>query len=463
MNVTASRRAPGPRGLRLVCSLPDFAPNRILGAVERARKRYGDVVRFRAGPREEVFFVSHPDLVWRVLVADAKEFPKVYEGKKEPSGMGLVLGEGLLTSRDHESWFARRRAMQPEFHRQRIAGMASEMAAAGERMLKRWEQSYSPGDTFDLHGEMTRLTLDVVNRTMFSADVADEAEEVGRAATAAARFVFERCKNPVAPPLWAPTRANREFREAVATIDRVALGIVRARRVAHEAGEEPRGDLLDMLLCSRDADTGERIGEQEVLDEAKTIFSTGHETTANTLTWTFYLLTQNPEVGKKLRTELDQVLGGRAPSDTDLPNLHYARRIFDEALRLYPPVPFVIRRAAKDTEVGEYKIPTGSTVIANIYSLHRHPGFWPEAEVFDPDRFSPELTAERNRGAYAPFGAGQHKCIGNNFALMEGPLLLALISQRFELRLAAEHSVEREVAISMRPKDGLYVNAYPRV
>lgn len=453
--------APGPRGLHLMSILPDFAPNRILGAAERLRKHYGDVVRFRVGPREW-FFVSHPDLAQRVLVADARKFPKSHEGAKKPLGMGLLLGDGLLTARDHESWLARRRAMQPEFHRQRIASMANEMAGAGERMLDRWERSFSPGDTFDLHGEMTRLTLDVVNRTMFSADVADEAEEVGSAATVAARFIFTNIKSPVAPPLWVPTQSNREFHKAVATIDHIVLGMVRARRAAHEAGEESRGDLLDMLLHSRNADTGERIGEQEVLDEAKTIFATGHETTANTLTWTFHLLARNPEADEKLRAELDEVLGDRPPIGADLPNLPYTRRVFDEALRLYPPVPFVPRRVAETTELGGYEIPAGSSVVVNIYSLHRHPGFWPESDAFAPDRFSPERKAERHREAYAPFGAGQRMCIGNNFSLMEGPLLLALISQRYEIGLAPGHPVEREVALSMRPKDGLYATAYPR-
>lgn len=461
MNMTAPSRAPGPRGLQLLSILPDSAPNRILDAAELARKRYGDVVRFRAGPREW-FFVSHPDLVKQVLETEARKFPKFHEGAKKPSGMGLLLGDGLLTARNHESWLARRRAMQPEFHRQRIASMAEEMAEAGERMLKRWERSYSPGDTFDLHDEMTRLTLDVVNRTMFSADVADEAEEVGRAATVAARFIFTNIKSPAAPPLWVPTRSNREFRKAVATIDHVVLGMVRARRAAHEAGEEPRGDLLDMLLHSRDADTGERMSEQEVLDEAKTIFATGHETTANTLTWTFHLLARNPGAGEKLRAELDEVLGDRPPVSADLPNLPYTKRVFDEALRLYPPVPFVPRRAAETTELGGYEIPAGSSVVVNIYSLHRHPGFWFEGDAFAPDRFSPERKAERHREAYAPFGAGQRMCIGKNFSLMEGPLLLALISQRYELGLAPSHSVEREVALSMRPKNGLYAAAYSR-
>jgi cytochrome P450 len=203
--------------------------------------------------------------------------------------------------------------------------------------------------------------------------------------------------------------------------------------------------------------------DQEVLDEVKTIFAAGHETTANALTWTWLLLSEHPEVGEKLVAELDTVLGGRAPDLADVPNLHFTRQVFDEALRLYPPVPALVRRVVRPSVLGGYEIPVGSRALISIYNIHRHPQFWEEPSRFEPERFSPEQRASDHGLAYIPFGAGQHKCIGNNLALMEGSLLLAMIAQRYELDLEPGRPVEREVAVTMRPKEGVYVRLRPRL
>jgi cytochrome P450 len=217
-----------------------------------------------------------------------------------------------------------------------------------------------------------------------------------------------------------------------------------------------------MLLDAEDAETGERMTDQEVLDEVKTVFAAGHETTANALTWTWLLLSEHPEAGEELRAELDAVLDGRPPTLADVPNLHYTRQVFDEVLRLYPPVPALVRRVIRATTLGSYEIPANSRALISIYNIHRHPGFWEEPTSFEPERFSPEHRASHHDLAYMPFGAGQHKCIGNNFALMEGPLLLAMIAQRYELGLVPKRPVEREVAVTMRPREGLYVRLRPR-
>jgi len=203
--------------------------------------------------------------------------------------------------------------------------------------------------------------------------------------------------------------------------------------------------------------------DQEVLDEVKTVFAAGHETTANALTWTWLLLSEHPEVREKLKAELDMVLGGHSPTSTDIPNLRYTKQVFDEVLRLYPPVPALVRRAVRPAMLHGYEIPVASRVLISIYNIHRHPRFWEEPTRFEPERFSPERKAAHQDLAYIPFGAGQHKCIGNNFALMEGPLLLAMIAQRYELELVPERPVELEVAITMRPKEGLYVRLRPRL
>ena len=456
-----AQRAPGPRGRFLVGNLRDFRGDRLIDTMEQARAKYGDVVRFRVGPRT-VHLVSHPDLTQEVLVKEKETFFKIQEGIDRKIGLGLVLGEGLLTNRDHNSWFVRRRMLQPVFHRRRIATMVDEMVAAGRKMLSRWEELYPPESVFDVREEMMRATLDVINRTMFGADVTEEAARVGTAMTVLTRYAFAQAGNPFSVPPWAPTRRNREFHRALETLDSVVMGLIRARQAARDSGERPRGDLLDMLLDAEDAETGERMTDQEVLDEVKTVFAAGHETTANALSWTWFLLCRYPEAGEKLKAELNTVLDGRQPTSADIPNLRYTRQVFEEALRLYPPVPALVRRAVRPATLGGCEIPVDSRVLISIYNIQRHPEFWEGPTRFEPERFSPERRSPRHDLAYIPFGAGQHKCIGNSLALMEGPLLLAMIAQCYELELVPGRLVEREVAITMRPKEGLYVTLRPR-
>src|SRR5919112_320764 len=456
------RRAPGPRGRFLIGSLRDFRGDRLIDTMEQARAKYGDVVRFRVGPRT-VNLISHPGLAREVLVREKETFFKIQEGTDKKIGLGLVLGEGLLTNRDHDSWFTRRRMLQPVFHRRRVAAMTDEMVAAGQKMLSRWEDLYAPEDVLDIHEEMMRVTLDVINRTMFGADVTQEASRVGMAMTILTRYAFEQAGNPFSVPPWVPTRRNREFQRALETIDSVVLGLIRARQAARDSGEPPRGDLLDMLLDAEDAETGGRMSDQEVLDEVKTVFAAGHETTANALTWTWLLLSEHPEAGEKLKAELDAMLGKRPPTSADLPNLHYTRQVFEETLRLYPPVPALVRRVVRPTTLGNYEIRAASRILISIYNIHRHPEFWPRPTSFEPERFSPERKTFQHDLAYLPFGAGQHKCIGNNFALIEGTLLLAMVAQRYEFVLVAGRPVEREVAVTMRPREGLYVRLRSRL
>jgi cytochrome P450 len=457
-----AQRAPGPPGRFLVGSLRDFRGDRLLATMEQAWVKYGDIVRFRVGPRT-VHLISHPDVARQVLVRDKEAFFKIQEGTDKKIGLGLVLGEGLLTNRDRDSWFIKRRILQPVFHRRRIITMVDEIVTAGRTMLSRWEEIYAPEDVLDVHEEMMRVTLDVITRTMFGADVTREAGMVGTAMTVLTRYAFAQAGNPFSVPPWIPTRRNREFHQALKTIDSIVLGLIQARQMARERGEQPRGDLLDMLLDAEDAETGERMSDQEVLDEVKTVFAAGHETTANALTWTWLLLAENPEVGEKLKTELDAVLGGRPPASADLPHLRYTRQVFEEALRLYPPVPALVRRVVRPITLGNYEIPAASRCLISIYNTHRHPKFWQRPTRFEPERFSPEHKTSHHDLAYIPFGAGQHKCIGNNLALTEGTLLLAMVAQRYEFVLVPGRLVEREVAVTMRPRDGLYVRLRPRL
>ncbi len=447
--------APGPRGHLLVGHIPEFR-NDILDTVYQAWRQYGDVVKFQLA-NLPIHVVSHPDHAQSVLVQEKQTFVKLYD-PDHPVGLQLVLGQGLVTNSDTESWLMQRRMMQPMFHRKHIATMGAKMNTAGERLLERWSSEFTPQSVVNMSEEMMRVTLDIINQTMFSADVLDSAGVIGPAVSVAAEVSFKRAQNPLSLPLQLPTPQNRRFKEALKSVDNVLNAIISERRTSGER----RGDLLDMLLDAQDADTGERMNDRQIRDEVATIFGAGHETTANALTWSWYLLSQHPEVQQQMQAEIDSVLQGRTPTMEDLPNLPLVRYVFDEAMRLFPPAPLVPRQVAHDTELGGYALPKGSRIFVSIYNIHRHPEFWERPEQFDPWRFDPANAEKRHRLAFMPFGAGPRMCIGNNFALTEGPLLLAIIAQKYSVTLAQGHTVKPEVAITMRPHGGMPMQLHPR-
>lgn len=444
--------APGPRGHFLVGSLPEFTHD-LPGTMAHNFALYGDMVRYRVGPRT-IFVLSHPELSQEILVERQREFPK-FEGK---NGLGIVVGNGLIANVDHDSWLTQRRMMQPMFHRKRLAAMGDKLSAAGERMVNRWS-TYTPGTTVDVGQEMLQVTLDIITQTMFSADVLGQVGSIGPAVDVGIHYASYKLQNPFTAPASWPTPRNRAYAAAQQTLDRVIYGFINQRRAS---GEAP-GDLLDMLLEARDADTGAQMSDQQIHDEVLTIFAAGHETTANTLTFAWYLLSQYPQVLARLQAEIDTVLQGRTPTVADLPQLPYTQQVFKEAMRLYPAAPIVgPRRVLADTTVGGYSVPAGSRLIVSIYNIHRHPALWEKPLLFNPDRFAPEQSANRHHLAFMPFGAGPRKCIGNNLAEMEGPLLLAFGAQRYELRMQPGQPIETEMAITLRPKDGLQMTLHPR-
>jgi cytochrome P450 len=283
-------------------------------------------------------------------------------------------------------------------------------------------------------------------------DVTGEAEMVGRAFT----YVNERVGELTSQPfgnwlMYLPGQKNRRFWAAIKMLDEVVQKIVSERRQHNE----DRGDLLSMLMLARDEETGEMMDDKQLRDEVMTLLLAGHETTSNTLTWTWYLLSQHPEVEAKFHAELAAVLGGRVPMMEDLPKLTYTRMILDESLRLYPPVYALARGGIEADQVGGYDLPRRSIITMSPYLTHRHPEFWPEPEKFDPERFSPEEEAKRPRYAYVPFGGGPRQCIGNSFALTEAQLVLATVGQQYRLRLAPDYQMELEPLITLKPKGGL--------
>lgn len=426
---------PGPKG-ELIWGHTRLYRRDML-AFERALARdYGDVVSLRFGPRRAVL-IAHPNDIYKVLVAEADKFRKSVIYREL---LSRVLGNGLLTS-DGAFWQRQRRLVQPAFHHKRVLAYGAVMTAHAARMLETWR----PGEVRAINRDMMRLTLGIVCKTLFDADVSSDADRVALALTAVLELVDVALEAPIFLPEWWPSPHRRRQREARRILDEVVYSFIRRRR---ETGDT--GDLLSMLLAAQ-GEAGERMSDRQVRDEAVTLVLAGHETTANALTWTFVLLAQHPEVEAQLHAELDSVLAGRLPTVEDLRWLEYTSLVIKESLRLYPPAPTIGREALADVELGGYRIPKGTIVVIPVHVAHHDARWFPEPEKFDPLRFTKEKEAARPRFAYFPFGGGPRICIGNSFAEMEANLLLAAIAQRFRLRLADSAPIIPKATITLRP------------
>lgn len=411
-------------------------------------RRYGDAVRFRAGPIDAIL-LNHPEHAREVLVTGHRAFMK---------GQGLqeakrVLGEGLLTS-ESDVHRRQRRLIQPVFHHARIAGYGAVMAEEADRLTERWRD----GDVLDVHEEMTRLTLAIVGKTLFDTDVEErEAERVGTSLTLALEM-FERTTLPFHGLIErVPLPSNRRFERAREDLDAVVYGLIREHRARGD-----RGDLLSLLLSARNEAGGGGMSDEQVRDEAMTIFLAGHETTANALTWTWYLLSRHPEEERRLHQEVDAGLDGGLPGLPDLERLPLTERILAEALRLYPPAWILGRRALEDHDVGGITIPGGTLALVAPYLLHHDPRWFPDPTRFDPDRWHEGDRPDRPRLAYLPFGAGPRVCIGESFAWMEGRLVLAAVARRWRLELVPGHAVELLPRVTLRPRHGMRMRVHRR-
>jgi len=416
--------------------------------LRRAASECGDIVRLPLS-RHPVYLINHPDLIKDVLVTHQKQFKK---------GRGLeqikrLLGEGLLTS-EGEFHLRQRRLMQPAFHRQRIAAYGAAMTFYATQTRERWRA----GETRDIHAEMMRLTLAVVGKTLFGAEVETEAAEIDGALTEVIGL-FHLLQLPLSDLLERlPLPAVRRFRAARARLDATIYRLI----AEHRTEGVDRGDLLSMLLAARDEDDGGRMTDEQVRDEALTLFLAGHETTANAMTWTWYLLSQHPDVEARFHAELDAVFAGRTPMTDDLPHLPFTRRILSESLRLYPPAWIIGRRLLTDYQMGGYTLAARSIVLPCQAVTHHDLRFWPDAHRFDPDRWTPEAETARPKFAFFPFGGGPRVCIGEQFAWMEGILLLATIGQKWCLRLAPDQVVATQPIVTLRPRYGMRMQVESR-
>jgi len=438
---------------RRAAKFPPGPPNRLFsmlfGAMQQdplqyftdMSEQYGDVWGMRIGNFRS-FFVNHPDLIEDVLVNKARLYHKgrILQANK------YLFGEGLLTA-EGDFWLRQRRLAQPAFHRERIAAYAATMADYTEQMLAKWRG----GEERDVHQEMMNLALRIVGKTLFGADVTHDAREVGETLDMLLK-IASNFGRTVLLPLWVPTPQNLRAKAGVRRIEKIIYRIIAERR---KSGQDT-GDLLSTLLQVRDED-GTRMNDRQLRDETITLFLAGHETTASTLSWTWWLLAQNPAVEKRFHEELHCVLGGRAPTMDDLPKLTYLGLVLTESLRLYPPAWGMARLAEEEHEILGYPVRPGYGVAMAQWVVHRDARWFDAPLEFRPERWENGLAKRLPRFAYFPFGGGPRQCIGNTFALMEASVVLATIGQKFRLSVLPGQEVRPMASITMRPRNGIRV------
>jgi cytochrome P450 len=445
---TTGRRPPGPRGKPLVGSILDFRSD-ILRALLDGWREYGDVVEFNVAGAS--YLVAHPDYIEHILRDNESNYP---HAPFLDARWAKIVGNGLVTSKG-DFWARQRRLADPSFHQDRIAGFAQIMTETTEEMLDAWKPRIDRGVPIDVREEMMRLTITILSKAMFSADIWEKTDTISRVVSVLLTHASNRLFSPVDVPEQVPLPSNRRYVAARDEFDELIYGIIAERR------REPREDLLSMFLAAVDEETGEHMSDEQVRDEVRTMFIAGHETTATSLAWTWYLLSMYPDVAQQLRAELNDVLGGRSPTAADLPSLTYTWRVIQESLRLYPPIWMYLRTAIEDDVIDGYRIRAGKNIYLSPFIAHRHLDFWQNPEGFDPDRFAPEKTQGWHRFKYWPFGGGPRKCIGNNFAVVEMQLVVATVAQLYELVLVPGHQIVMQPGLSLRQRNGVLVNVRP--
>ena len=429
---------PGPGGSTFAFLFGDRRRDPLAFFTKLARD-YGDVSQLRL-LNFRTLFINHPDDIEDVLVNNARKFEK---GRVMKANMRL-FGEGLLTS-EGDFWLRQRRLAQPAFHRARVAAYGTTMVEYAERAMRGWKS----GEVRDIHEDMMEITLQIVGKTLFNAELTRDAKEVGETMEVLLKLAADFGKS-ILIPLWVPTPRNLRARMGIRRIEKIIYRIIAQKRA--EASDT--GDLLSMLLAVQDED-GSRMTDKQLRDETITLFLAGHEATANALSWTIWLLAQNPAAEKKFFEELAGVLNGRAPNVEDMPKLTYTANILTESMRLYPPAWGMARLVKEEVEVAGYKLVPGNGVACAQWVVHRDALWFDEPKRFLPERWEGDLAKRLPRFAYFPFGGGPRQCIGNSFALMEATLILATIAQKFRFKLVEGHPVKPLASITLRPQHGI--------
>jgi cytochrome P450 len=414
-----------------------------LGTLQRIFREYGDIVRIPIASDSRIF-LNHPDYIEQVTVIQQSKFHK---SKLTKDVTGRLLGEGLLIS-EGDFWRRQRRLAQPAFQRNRINEYAATMVESAETHSRKWQDS----EERDIAQEMMALTLDIAVRTLFGTTLPGEARKVGRSLEFLMRYSLRRNRSPFKLPEKWPTPANRRAEREIQFLDSLVYRIIDERKKLGDASEH--NDLLSLLMAAMDED-GSQMTAKQLRDEIMTLFTAGHETTALTLSWAWYLLSKNPSSEARLYEELRDVLTGRLPSIADLGQLPYLRGVVNEALRLYPPAYILARTSIAPCTIGGYELPAGSTVVFSQWITHRDARFFNDPDAFIPERWLDGLEDRLPAGAYFPFGDGPRRCIGQNFALMEVVLVLATIAQKFQFRLVPGQKIVPDPLVTLRPRNGI--------
>jgi len=443
----SEKRPPGPRGVPWFGSAFDAWRDPLEFLVQSVRA-YGNVVAFRFG-HLRYLLVNEPEGVKHVLVDNAKNYTK----SRNYDGLKLLLGQGLLTS-EGDFWKKQRRLTQPAFHREHLAGFVETMARSTEALIDRWS-THEGAAPLDMHVEMMGLTFHIVGLALLSVDLLGDARAIGSALTSAITFVDDYAESLVRLPPWVPTPANLRFRKAQRALDALVLRVIDERR---KSGA-PQPDLLGMLMAVKDEETGAGMSDRQLRDEVMTLVLAGHETTANALTWAFYLLSKHPDAARRVHAEAASVLGERSPDVSDVAKLTYTRAVVDEALRLYPPAWAFERQAIEADDVLGYSVRPGTLIGICPYALHRDPRHWDNPEGFDPSRFL--AASDRPKFSYLPFGGGPRVCIGAAFAVTEAVLVLAMVMRRYRVDLLPGERAEMAPVVTLRPRHGVWMQIRP--
>jgi cytochrome P450 len=438
---TLPQQAPGPKGRFLLGSLIELSRD-WLGFYKSCAEEYGDVVCIHLA-HVPVYLLVHPRDIEEVLVTNAGNFTK----SSDYRALARVLGRGLLTS-EGEFWRRQRSLIQPAFHRQNILAYAEVMTRAAGRMLDSWQEKSER----NIHEDLMRVTLEIVAQCLYGAEVTDAAERVGKAMEVVTESFVANASLALLFSFEIPVFLARRESRAICELNEIIGNIIRERRCSNHARE----DLLEMLLRARDVD-GKPMSDMQLRDEMMTLFLAGHETTAIALSWACYLIAQNPRVETELTEELQAVVGDRVPTPDDLPQLRYTEMVLKEAMRLYPAVWGIGRKALKECELGGYRVPAGSNIFILQWRTQRDPRFFPDPEQFDPERWreDPIRSGKIPRFAYFPFGGGPRVCVGASFAMMEATLLLAMMQQKYHFENVPGHPIELLATVTLRPKHGI--------
>ncbi len=412
--------------------------------------QYGSIAYFRLGPLR-IYLLTHPEYIRQVLV-DTKN---IYIKSPFYQKIKYLVGNGLLTS-EGDFWKRQRKLAQPAFHHEHLAKLSDTMVQNTEDFALKWKENLAK-NPIDIFSEMTHLTLNIVLETLFGTSLRESLSEIQEAMQIFLEDGVYRTLSPLPIPLKIPTPRNRKVLKAKKLLDEIVYRIIQERR--QEKSE--RSDLLSMFLKVRDEETGQGMTDEQLHNEIMTIFLAGHETTATALSWTWYLLDQNPQVLEKLRQELQTILGGHSPTLADFPKLVYTRMVLEEVMRLYPPIWAISRTATQEDVIDGHRIPKGSMVMLGIYPMHHHPRYWENPEKFDPERFQGDAIHKEKKYIYFPFGGGSRTCIGNNFAMMEGVFVLAILAQKFRLELIPNHPIVPEALLTLKAKHGIKMKVSP--